>query len=230
MAEKTRIAADGLLEGYDTETGQVLWRERKKNVDPTKPGKRGPKRGRPTFPDPNHQVLDGDGHLVTVLKGTNPDLLPHTVWPYAKVTCDHICNLIAEGHTLTEIGLMQGVPTKNVIATWQRDYPEFRAAMKLAREMRAETFHDKIVKLAKDTKESTAKSDRLKLDAYRWVAGVNAPAVFGNQTKITGDPNAPLKIVVETGVRLAGDPVQDASPVASEAIPSTTTPPGVTGE
>jgi hypothetical protein len=215
VGEATRIAADGLLEGYDTETGTVLWREKKKDVDPTKPMRRGGKRGRPAFTDTHHTVIDGNGRKIRVPKGTNPDYLPHTVWPYSKVTCDNICMEISEGATLSEVSLMEGFPSRKVIFNWLREYPEFRQAMKIARELRAEHFHDKIVGVAKNAKEKTAKRDRLQLDAYKWVAGVNDPGTFGNQTKIVGDANAPLKLIVETGVRLAGDPGSDPNPGAS---------------
>lgn len=230
MGEKTRIATDGLLEGYDPETGAVLWREKKKDVDPTKPIRRGAPRGRPAFSDSHHIVIDGNGKKIRVPKGTNPDQLPHTVWPYSKITCDHICNLVSEGHTLSEIGLMEGLPNKTCIQNWQREYPEFRQAMKVARELRAEVFHDKIVEVAKNAKESTAKRDRLKLDAYKWVAGVNDPGTFGNQTKIVGDANAPLKLIVETGVRLAGDPGSGPNPGVSGDQPSLPQPPETPGE
>lgn len=210
MGEETRVSADGRLEGYDPETGEVLWVEKKRGIDPTKPIQTGRRRGRPcrSQDEPReHVILDGNGRKITVPKGTNPDTLPRTVWPYAKVTCDHICNLISEGKTLSQIGLMEGLPTTNVIMNWLRDYPEFRSAMKVAREMRAEIFHDKIIQVAHDAKETTAKRDRLKLDAYKWVSQVNDPGTFGQQTKVVGDASAPLRIVVETGVRLGGDAI-----------------------
>ena len=201
MGEKTRIAADGLLEGYDPETGEVLWREKKKGVDPTRPKKVGYPKGRPRKCDPSpvHVILDGNGRRIVAPKGTNPDDLPRAVWPYSQVTCDHILNLVAAGKTLSQIGLMEGLPTYNVIQNWLREYPEFRQKMKVAREVRAEAYHDKIVELVDTVEEDTAKRDRVKLDALKWAAQVNNPEVYGNQTKVVGSAPA-VQIIIETGV------------------------------
>jgi hypothetical protein len=215
MSEKTRVAADGLLEGYDPETGEVLWREKKKGVDPTRPKVRGYPRGRPrkADPSPTHVILDGNGRRVLAPKGTNPDVLPRAVWPFSQVTCDHILNLIADGNTITTIGLMEGLPTKNVIQSWLRDYPEFRQKMKIAREVRAESFHDKIVDLVDTVEEDTAKRDRVKLDALKWAAEVNNPEVYGKQTNVKGSVAA-VQIIIETGVprsvEISSEKVEDS--------------------
>ncbi len=205
MAEKTRIAADGRMEGYDPETGAVLWREKKKSVDPTQPRKIGYPKGRPrATASAAHYVLDGNGRQVMVPKGTNPDDLPRVAWPFSQVTCDHILNLVSEGHLISKIGLMQGLPNYNVIKNWLREYPEFREKMKIAREIRAETFHDKILEMADGVKESDSKASRVKLDAWKWAAGVGSPDQYGNQTKVVG--GAAIQIIIETGVP-RGEPV-----------------------
>jgi hypothetical protein len=150
--------------------------------------------------------LDSAGRKIRVPKGTNPDHIPRRVWPFSEVTCMHICQKIGEGCTLREIGLMEGFPPKNVIDMWSRKYPEFREELRQARASRAEYFHDEIIEVARNTDEFKNKADRLKIDTYKWVAAVNDPNTYGNQTKLTGDPNAPLSFVIETGVRRAGDP------------------------
>jgi hypothetical protein len=194
---------DGRLEGVDEETGKVVWVEKKPEQATTGPRKAGRPRGRPAHAEPGskmHTVLDGNGKQQLVPKGTDPSTLPYAVWPFNPVTANHVCNLITEGKTISQIGLMPGFPPKNTILHWARKYPEFREELKVAREMRAEHFHDEIIKLTDEVKENTAKSARVKFDALKWAAGVNDPNVYGPQTKITGDPNAPLQILVSTGV------------------------------
>ena len=219
MAEKTRVNAMGYLEGFDEETGRVVWVQKKQPLITDGPKKRGRPRGRPTKTDneTHHTILDAAGRKIRVPKGTNPDHIPRRVWPYSEVTCMHVCEKIMEGMTVREIGLLEGYPTRGVIDNWARTYPEFREQLKQARAARAEYFHDEIIEVARNTNEFQNKADRLKIDAYKWVAAVNDPGTYGNQTKLTGDANAPLSFVIETGVRRSGDP--GAIPAEFKTIP-----------
>lgn len=202
MSEQTRYNAMGLLEGYDPETGEVLWVEKKKGVAPG-PKKVGYPRGRPRKIDrsPTHVVLDGNGKKVEVLKGTDPSTLPRCTWPYNQITADHICDRISEGKTLDEIGLMEGYPSTNIIKSWTRLYPDFKRQLKIARAERAEHFHDEIIKLARDPSENQAKSERLKFESLKWAASVGDPDTYGNKVKHSGDPDAPIGFIVDTGIR-----------------------------
>lgn len=215
MAEKTRVNDLGFVEGYDDETGEILWVQ-KVPKQPTGPVQRGRPRGRPS--KKTQVILDGAGHKLTVPRGTNPDEIPHLVWPFSKVTAAHICQKLTEGKTIKEIGLMEGFPPAYVIHGWSRKYPEFKAEIKAAREARAEYFHDEVIETAKNTKEYKNKSDRLKIESYKWAAAVNDPATFANRTKISGDADAPLTIILDTGVPRAIDEPIDVTNL-SKALP-----------
>lgn len=111
----------------------------------------------------------------------------------------------------------EGLPGPKVIRHWlihdQKKHhhkaEEFRAAYqesrKLGDQIRAEAAHDKVISLAEDTDEGNAQSRRVQIDAHKWSAKVHDPARYGDKTKISGDANAPLQIIVETGIRR--DPV-----------------------
>jgi hypothetical protein len=202
MGEKTRINSAGFLEGYDEETGKILWTQKRDAQDPTAPVRRGRPRGRPTKKDTSthHHVLDASGRKVWVPKGTNPDNFPRLEWPYSQVTAMHICQKVSEGETLTDIGRMEGFPPKNVIDHWSRKYSEFKDELKQARLQRAEHYHDRVFEIAKATRSDTNKEDRLKIEAYKWGAQVGDPEQFGNRTKVTGDGDNPLRFVIDTGI------------------------------
>ena len=46
---------------------------------------------------------------------------------------------------------------------------------------------------------------KLRTDLYKWGAEKANPNEYGVQTKITGDNNAPLQIVVDTGIKREED-------------------------
>jgi hypothetical protein len=200
--EVWRTGSDGLLECVDSDTGEVLYKQTTK--DEIKPGslrKGGTGRGRRSKDGlTHHVVLDGRGRKLVVPIGTNPDDLPRCIYPYSQITCDHILAKVSEGATLTEIGLMDGFPPASIIGKWVREHPEFKAQMKLARAARAEYYADQVIEVAKKVKEGTAKSSRVKMDAYTWAAEMNDRQTYGKQTKVVGDPDQPLSILVETGI------------------------------
>lgn len=207
MAEEWRQGPDGILSLVDTETGEVLSRQKTKSQRLASPttGKRrvsGRPAGRPVS-DPNqthHWVMDGNGRKHWMLKGTNPDTMPRVMHPFCLVTCDHICKFITEGKTLSTIAKIEGMPPVHTIFAWQREYPEFRKQVKEARSARAEYYADLAIDTAESAKESRVQSDRLRTDTYKWAAEVNDREVYGKQTKISGEGLAPIQIMISTGV------------------------------
>lgn len=207
---KIQLNEAGFIEGIDPETGDVLWTEKRKTV--VKNGKivkaSSPGRGRRKKEDKetHHFVKDGRGELLWVPKGTNPDHLPKVAWPYNQTTCNHICQLLTEGKTLKEIGATQGFPPTGVIYGWARKYPEFRAEIKKAKEARAEWYADQVMEIAfKDIDPREVNVERLRADILKWGAEVGNPDEYGKKTKISGDANAPIQFIVDTGVRRAED-------------------------
>jgi hypothetical protein len=213
LGEKTRVNSAGFLEGYDEETGKVLWTQKRDVRDPTAPVKMGRPRGRPTNKsrETHHYVMDAAGRKVWVPKGTNPEHIPHCEWPYNQITANHVCQKVAEGKTLKEIGRMEGFPPKNTIDHWARRYPEFKEELRQARIQRAEFYHDEVIEIGRNTRSDTHKEDRLKADIFKWGASVGDPESFGNRTKVVGDPNAPISFIIETGVPEPEKPIIDVS-------------------
>jgi hypothetical protein len=194
------------MEGIDPETSEVVEVEKRKEMvrNGVKVKASSPGRGRRKKEDKNthHYVIDGTGKKLWVPKGTNPDHLPVTIYPYSQTTCDHILQLVTEGKTIQEIGLTEGLPPAHIIHKWLRLHPEFKAGMKQAKEARAEFFADKVIEIANQgtVHHKDVPFEKLKADIYKWGASVGDAEQYGSRTKVVGDPNAPVAFTIVTGV------------------------------
>lgn len=205
---KWRTGEDGTLECIDVETGHVIEVEKKKEFDRkgTRYVRGGPGRGRRSRDgsDTHHWVMIGKNKMW-VPKGTNPDDQAKVVWPFSQSLCDTIAELISEGKTLSQICTIEGFPPAGVINKWQMAHPETKAQFKEARAMRAQVFHDLTIETAEHSEPETAASDKLLVDTYKWAAEVGDRETYGKQQKITGDPNAPIGFIIDTGIRRPSD-------------------------
>jgi len=125
------------------------------------------------------------------------------VWEYSRAFAEVICQKIAEGFTLQKLCSLDGFPPAGTLARWRAEQEDFDAALKQARKMRAELYHDMIeddVSQDHDADKDEIASRKLKMDRLKWLAAVNDPETFGNKTKISGDTSAPLQIIVSTGI------------------------------
>ncbi len=132
---------------------------------------------------------------------------PLRIHKYTRGFGEVICALIAKGETFTSIVEMEGMPKAHVLARWRAEHEDFNIALGFARKMRAEHFHDMVVKDLQDVDGDENKIDKdevaarkLKMDRLKWLSSVNDPDTYGTKTKVSGDTDAPLQIVVSTGI------------------------------
>ncbi len=151
--------------------------------------------------------------VVWIEKTINFDYTKSKLQPYSKLLADLICQQIALGQSLMESAEQINIDYAT-LCRWRRDQKEFQLAIKQAREDRAEIFHDLAISTAKKQKDP-----RLKVDTYKWAAEKNDPEKFGTKTKIIGDPDAPLQIRLELGVRRPGDAGFQDPEAAAEPVP-----------
>lgn len=215
-----RKNALGDIEAIDPDTGEVLWTQARKKI--VKNGKvvrrSSPGRGRrsKSESETHHYVKDERGETLWVPIGTNPDTLPRETYPYSQVTVNHILQLITEGDTIRSIGRMKDMPSASVIHRWLREHKDFQSQMKEARKARAEHFHDLVFETALNAKKKTIQEDRLKVEAFKWGAQVGDPDAYGNKTKVSGDPDAPIAFLIDTGIRRGSDPGAPQNPSVIE--------------
>lgn len=208
MAEKWERGPDGLMKLIDTETGEVLAEEKKK------PGRRaafrgtsrGPGRPAKKVQETHHYIRGPNGNKLWVPKGTNPDDIPRTIYPYNETTRDQILLHVTQGMSLAKIGDMEDLPPVHVIWKWLREHPEFRAMMEEAKKARAEFYADRVIAIAEQehVHPDDVPMERLRKDVFQWGAEVNDPATYGKRTKIVAEA-APAALLVDTGIRRDGD-------------------------
>ncbi len=177
-----------------------------------------------------HWVFDASGKRHYVPVGTDPSRLlagnknaPSV--PYSDMIAEAVCDKYQEGLSIRAISNLPGMPPYNTIFKWMRTYPIFGSRMREARNMRAFHFENKALEEAEGLKDVTSEqiqAAKVKIDTFKWAAEVNNREVFGKSTKITGDANAPLSIVVDTGIHRDEDEV-----ISDHTLP---VPPEIEGE
>ncbi len=129
-----------------------------------------------------------------------------------------ICDLIAEGYTLRQIGEREGMPWKSTVNKWRTLYPDFEAMYARAKAMQADHMAEEIIEIADDgsndwmTREQEnggtttvldhehVQRSKLRVDARKWVMAKMAPRKYGDQVAITGADGGNLVVEHELTV------------------------------
>jgi len=130
-------------------------------------------------------------------------------WKYTDSVVGVIAEYIASGGRITK--LPPSLPPYCVIVRWRKKYPEFRQALEDAIRDRADYFQEQTMEYLEELKESGAEDRssvaRVQIDAMKWMAQTGNNDKYGNKTKLSGDPQAPLQIILDTGIRRNTDEV-----------------------
>ena len=116
-------------------------------------------------------------------------------YPYSKTLGDLICEQIVHGKSIQAACEEMNIPY-SIVLHWSRQHPEFKEAMAQAKKDRAEWMHGELLEVAR-TKADT----KTHIEALKWSAEKDDPEKFGARTKISGDPNAPVSFIIDTGIR-----------------------------
>lgn len=144
-------------------------------------------------------MLDKDGRRVWVPKGTDLDETPYP--PHEK-TWEFVCQMIAEGKTLTAIGAMPEMPPERILRKWKEVNPDFKALYVAAKKDRAEYRSDKVMEIAEQgpIAETDVPGERLRKDVLQWGAEMDDREAFGKQVKQLGDGSKAHIFIINTGV------------------------------
>lgn len=208
MPERWVEGEDGVLRCMDSE-GKVVAIQ--KFSEKTRGGQPRDKSGRKF-------VLDAEGKKLWVPNSVNPDDLPRSRYPMSDVTWDHVCKLIMEGKTLTQIGKMEEFPPGHILWSWLTKNPDYRSQLNEAKRARAEYRADQALAIADDENinEADVPGRRLRKDILTWGAEVDDRQTYGKQTKVVGDSSQPIVFQVTTGVP---DPVALVPPALPDLTP-----------
>ena len=149
------------------------------------------------------EIVLESGEVVTV---TDPNVSLPTNLRFSTEVGTMICDLVREGLSYKEVADRCGIPA-SAIYRWKKNFEEFGEQLLQARRDGADIFAHKILQIAntEEIDKSEVPGLKLRTDLYRWLAERASPETYGAQTKITGDENSPLKIIVDTGIRRLED-------------------------
>lgn len=136
-------------------------------------------------------------------------------FPYSPLLADRICEMVTEGKTITDICALDNYPNYSQLCKWRREFPEFAAGLKQARQDRAEIMFDKAIKTVEQagTDRDEINLAKARADIYKQAAKVYNPKDFGDKQQI--DAKIGISAVkIETGIRRPGDDGYNADETA----------------
>jgi hypothetical protein len=94
---------------------------------------------------------------------------------------DTICELVAEGQTIRQIAEVLKCSPGHVLRIVNRADEEGQKQYARARDIAADLFESDIIMHAEASTSETAASDRVKIDALKWVAARRAPKRYSER-------------------------------------------------
>lgn len=94
-------------------------------------------------------------------------------------TAAEVCRRVSEGQRLRDICDDPEMPSLGLVYKWQRERPEFAAAMRAARAVMAERICEDSWEVMEAVTPQTAFATHVKLVHMRWMTGCFDPARFG---------------------------------------------------
>jgi hypothetical protein len=133
---------------------------------------------------------------------------------YDPVIALRICELIADGKTLTDVVKTEGMPSRATIYRWLAAFPQFGEAFERAREVSAQSFEDEALELARilTTEGSTFNGTKVRafevaMAQLRWSAARRDPKRYG----ATQQGNTAIAVQINTSLNLGQDGPLDIS-------------------
>ena len=146
---------------------------------------------------------NGDIHEIDMFTGEvvqSTGVMPYNPkkkWVYCPSVVDNIVQtMIEEGLSLSKVCAKDKFPSLAVLARWRATFPKVDIEISMARKMVAQQFHDQIIEELEDNELP----DKLKFEKLKYLASVNDPDRYSTRTKVSGDKDAPVQIVVSTGI------------------------------
>lgn len=115
------------------------------------------------------------------------------------VSEDAVFEMISEGQSLNAAAAILGV-SESGLRKWADATPERSAKYTHARELRAHSLAENLLKLADEVRApgATLRPDaaRVAMDAYKWAASKMLPRVYGDKTttELTGKDGGPIRV------------------------------------
>ena len=189
---KYRTGSDGLLEGYNVDTGEVVWVQ-ESDEDKWGLSKAELDEMKKDFENMKRSESMKKVHLEK--KGLTAT--------YSDAKANYICEQIANGKSLKEISKSrEDIPTPQAITNWVRRKPEFAVMYKEARRAQAYYHADRAIEIAESVRDKDeVPAAKLKVDTHKWAAGVyNPEELSGRSEKEQKGSSGPVTININTGI------------------------------
>lgn len=115
-----------------------------------------------------------------------------------------VCAMVRDGYPLAGIAGKNDLPNAETIYFWKKLHPDFAKALEEAREFAAEKFAHKALEIAESAAtlhKDAVPAAKLQVDTFKWMAEKMNPDLYGSRTKVTGDKDNPVAIVINTGIQ-----------------------------
>lgn len=121
---------------------------------------------------------------------------------YNMETALLVCQKIREGMTYKSICQEIGLDL-SVLHYWMRAYPQFNEEIRLARQDRADYYHDRVLEVTDSVQDKEeVPVAKFKVDQYKWAAEKGNPEAYGQKTQVSGTiENKVSMIVLNTGIK-----------------------------
>lgn len=141
------------------------------------------------------------GEVVLLEKGIDPSVLATTDYMrFNPYIVDLICQKIAEGGRITKICTgYGGFPTYSQLCGWRRTQPQINKQLEEAYKDRADYYKEQVLDIAEESQEAFINEARVKIDALKWMAGVDNPR-YSPKAKVEATLNVPTQVIIATGI------------------------------
>ncbi len=114
-----------------------------------------------------------------------------------------ICEAVAEGQTIRQVARTLGISPGHALRIINRADDEWQKQYARARDIAADLFESDIIMHAEASSPETAASDRVKIDALKWVAARRAPKRYSDRMvqELANHEDKPLKTDASISVR-----------------------------
>ena len=135
--------------------------------------------------------------------------------PFSYELLGLVAERILDGVPITKICRKPDMPSYAQLCAWKRSVPGVADILDRARLDRAEALRDEALAAAEDADEDNVASQRLKVDTYKWAAGVEDRR-YTASTKVEATVSVPTQIVVQTGIDRGVDTSRAVGDTATE--------------
>lgn len=118
---------------------------------------------------------------------------------YSLELAGRITQAVREGASIASLSKLPEYPSASVLYSWARKHPDFGDALNMAREDRAEYYHDKVLEAVEElVDKEDVPVTKEKVAAYKWAAEKGNPSRYGKGS--SADIAGNVTIIVDTGI------------------------------